>query len=151
MPEVKRHVYSKHIEKKNLNGYIVNRSVPFLKLYDAEEFCMAEGVQPDKDHLIYDPKNARLLGLILLPELRRLRDLLEVEWNEAHEKFRADFKMISRMKSGKRDILVDVEIEVHQDRLNESLGALNKISAHLSLIRKRIYELETLSRLIVKE
>lgn len=151
MPELKRHVYSKHIEKKYLNGYIVNRSVPFLKLYDAEEFCMAEGVQPDKDHLIYDPKNARLLALMLLPELRRLRDLLELEYNKANEKFRADSEIISRMRNGKRDILVDVEIKVHEDRLNESRGALNKISAHWSFIHKRIYELEILSRLIVKE
>lgn len=151
MPEKKRHVYSKHIEKKNLNGYIVNRSVPFLKLYDAEEFCMAEGVQPDKDHLIYDPKNARLLALMVLPELRRLRDLLDAKWNDTHEKFKAKAAMISRMESENRDLLVDAEIKVHQERLNETLGALREISTQILLIRNRIYELETLSRLIVKE
>lgn len=144
------HVYAKHIEKKNLNGYVVNNSVPFLKLFDAEKFCMLEGVQPDKDHLTYDPKNARILAIMLLPEMRRLLNMMNVEWSKANEKFHADAEMIRRMENGKRDILVDVEINCHRDRLTESLGALNRINAHSAFMRKRIYELEVLSRLIVR-
>lgn len=150
MNDLNRHVYAKHIEQKNLNGYVVNNSVPFLKLFDAEEFCMLEGVQPDKDHLVYDPKNARILAIMLLPEMRRLKNLMDLEWNKAREKHHADGEMIRRMESGKRNVLVDVEIACHKERLSESLGALNKINAHDAFMRKRIYELEVLSRLIVK-
>ena len=86
MSDKKPHVYAKHIEKKNLHGYMVNHTVPFLKLFDAEEYCMQQNVPPDKDHLTFDPKNARLCAIGLIPELERLRDLLEVQLAEVQEK-----------------------------------------------------------------
>lgn len=146
----KPHVYAKHIEKKNLHGYMVNHTVPFLKLFDAEEYCMQQDVPPDKDHLIFDPKNAQLCAISLIPELERLRDLLEVQVAEIQEK--------SRVYAVKRDkfkelhsIMGNIEAETTQEEILKLIGQSNVLTGNLLKLRNRLYELFLLSRLTDSE
>lgn len=150
MNEAKRHVYAKHIEKKNLHGYMVNHAVPFLKLYDAEEYCMQQNVPPDKDYLTFDPKNARLCAISLIPELERLRDLLEVQVAEVTEKLR-----IYRERRDRFEKLHSVEGRVEaglaEKKIFELIGQSDALAGNLLKLRNRLYELFLLSRLTVSE
>lgn len=150
MNEVKRHVYTKHIEKKNLHGYMVNHAVPFLKLFDAEEYCMQQNVPPDKDHLTFDPKNARLCAIGLIPELERLRDLLEVQLAEVQEKTRVYAVKRDKFKA-LHSVMGNVEAETAQEEIQRLIGQSNALTGNLLKLRNRLYELFLLSRLTDSE
>lgn len=146
MSDKNPHVYAKHIEKKNLHGYMVDHAVPFLKLFDAEQYCMQQNVPPDKDHLTFDPKNARLCAIGLIPELERLRDLLEVQCAEVQEKI--------RVYAAKRDtfdalhsFMGNVEAKTIQEEIQILIGQSDALTGNLLNLRNRLYELFLLSRL----
>lgn len=146
----KSHVYAKHIEKKNLHGYMVNHAVPFLKLFDAEEYCMQQNVPPDKDHLTFDPKNARLCAIGLIPELERLRDLLEVQLAEIQEKARVYAVKRDKYKE-LHSIMGNIEAETTQEEILKLIGQSNVLTENLLKLRNRLYELFLLSRLTDSE
>lgn len=150
MNEIKRHVYAKHIEKKNLHGYMVNHTVPFLKLFDAEEYCMQQNVPPDKDHLTFDPKNARLCAIGLIPELERLRDLLEVQIAEVQEKIRVYTVKRDKFKA-LHSVMGNVEAETTQEEIQRLIGQSDALTGNLLKLRNRLYELFLLSRLTDSE
>lgn len=150
MNEIKRHVYAKHIEKKNLHGYMVNHTVPFLKLFDAEEYCMQQNVPPDKDHLTFDPKNARLCAIGLIPELERLRDLLEVQLAEVQEKTRVYAAKRDKFKA-LHSVMGNVEAETTQEEIQRLIGQSDALTGNLLKLQNRLYELFLLSRLTDSE
>lgn len=150
MKAVKHHVYAKHIEKKNLHGYLVNHTVPFLKLFDAEEYCMQQNVPPDKDHLTFDPKNARLCAIGLIPELERLCDLLEIEVAEVQEKARVFAVKRDKFKA-LRSVMGNAEAETIQEEIQRLIGKSDALTDSLLKLRRRLYELFLLSRLTVSE
>lgn len=140
------HVYAKHIEKKNLRGYMVNHTVPFLNLFDAEEYCMRQNVPPDQDHLTFDPVNARLCAVCLIPELERLRDLLEVQLAEVQEKIRVYAVKRDKFKA-LHSIRGDTEAETTQEEIQRLIGQSDALSGNLQKLRNRLSELFLLSRL----
>ena len=146
----KPHVYAKHIEKKNLHGYMVNHTVPFLKLFDAEEYCMQQNVPPDKDHLTFDPKNARLCAIGLIPELERLRDLLEVQLAEVQEKTRVYAAKRDKFKA-LHSVMGNVEAGLAEKKIFELIGQSDALTGNLLKLRNRLYELFLLSRLTDSE
>lgn len=146
MSDKNPHVYAKHIEKKNLHGYMVNHSVPFLKLFDAEAYCMQQNVPPDKGHLTFDPKNARLCAIGLIPELERLRDLLEVQLAEVQEKLRVYVAKRDKFKA-LHTFMGDVEAKTIQEEIQSLIGQSDALTRNLLKLRNRLYELFLLSRL----
>lgn len=144
------HVYAKHIEKKSLHGYMVNHTVPFLKLFDAEKYCMQQNVPPDKDHLTFDPKNARLCAIGLIPELERLCDLLEVQFAEVQEKTRVYAEKRDKFKA-LHSVMGNAEAEIAQKEIQRLIGQSDALIGNISKLRNRLYELFLLSRLTDSE
>lgn len=140
------HKYCQHIQDKSLHGY-VSCGVPFKTLYDAEELCMKKGVEPDKDHLVYDPETAKQDSAFSDRELGYVKILLEAEEEKAQAKLKALREESDRLRAEKSCILNDAKLGVLQRYIENQSGVVMGIREALSVVAKRKYELWEISRI----
>lgn len=140
------HKYCQHIQNKSLHGYVVC-GVPIKTLYDAEELCMKEGVEPDKDHLVYDPETAKHDSAFSDRELGYIKILLEAEEEKAEAKLKALREESDRLRAEKSCILNDAKLGVLQRYIENQSGIWLGIRQALSVVSRRKYELWEISRI----
>lgn len=118
------HVYSKHIENKNLHGYMVH-GVPIKSLYDAETFCQMLGVQPDADNLIYNPDAAGKAATQGDNEMCYLNFMfIEKELEKAYKDVEVTQAEITRLEKEPLSLWVSSQIRTAKRRLAEQVGIL---------------------------
>lgn len=132
------HVYSKHIKNKNSKGFVV-AGVPYLTLFEAEEACMKEGVPPDQNHLVHDPKQARELARVVYPEMKRIQATFERAMNKAQRVLKQHSERLEQIKP--KDIMKQVEKELAEEKLHELMGNADEAYKNYKFISERCLNL----------
>lgn len=132
--------------KENVEGFVVAGTVPFLKLHDAEAYCVQLEVHPSEGYVVHDPAKACALATALEPELKRLLRLI----SEQSEVTYAGISALAneRDKLNKTGSLFDKAwAEGKQERIKEAIGETEGLAFVNRLIQKRLLELFLLTRL----
>lgn len=141
------HVYCKHIDNKNIQGFIV-KGIGFKKLFDAEEYCARLELPPTKDFLVYNPSEAKRLSLTCERELKFVVDLLEDAQKKAKEKLDVLCAKRDRIRSKEKINVMDkCELDVLNDNIQNAIGEHSGLIDAILIVRKRAYEHWELSRL----
>jgi len=137
------HIYCTHIKDKNLRGFVVNNSIPFYTLYDAETYCMNIGIQPDADHLVYDPQTAKLFASMLLPELERIKSVYERHRDTIYKKVETQAELLKKHRQD-RTVMGGVNAQIAQENLANLQGQLEVVSLVDGGTACRIYEMRNI-------
>lgn len=143
------HVYSKRFQGKvNVLGYIVD-GVPFLKLFDAETYCLRRGLNVD-EAITLNQKRAKELAVALMPEYKYMIGVFE-EMLEDAQKHLTLMRECHDKALNQRGIEGKVNSEVYQDYILDAIGKYSAVSEALNHLRGRSMELYSISRLTITE
>lgn len=141
----KPHVYATHIKHKNLYGYVVNGTMPFRSLYDAEEYCMRENIPIDEYHLIYDPKEAKAIALYLMPEIKRLCTVVHHDIQRLRERVGIYSERVSKYEA-MHTLAGGVEAGLAKTKIREMVAKIGIMTDYATYLVKRDGELYQLTR-----